>query len=335
MGNNRNHMNANIYVESEFAPLKKVVLAQSELVFPEEEDPADYEFLPPEILDLYEDVDLAGKEYGELFPERQRRWEREREHLKVVLEKYGVEVLRPRMLTDFEKSLNRGRGSSNFFVRDPFFTIGTSVIEGSLRLFHRRSEIFPVRDILTRETSDGDAYYVSVPQPEVSEGTGFEAGPLLEGGDILVLGKTVFVGRSGLASDRSGCRWLKNYLAHWDYRVLEVPLRREVLHLDCALSLVRKGLMIVCEEALTDGIPEPLEKWDRIRVPYRDVARLAVNGLPLNERVYIADPEFAYLIDELQKRGVRVEPIDFAISRSLGGSFRCSTQPLVRSYSPE
>ena len=325
--------NRTIYVESEFAPLKKVVLAQSELIFPceEEGNAGDYSFLPEEVLDLYEGIEIEGKNYKDVFPLRQQQWEQEREQLKSVLEKYGVEVLRPRLLTEYEKESDRQRGCSNFFARDPFFTVGSSVIEGSLRFFHRRNEILPVRDLLTKETYDTDAYYVSVPQPDISQGIDSEAGPFLEGGDILVLGKTVLVGNSGLASNHNGYRWLKSYLSHWDYRVVEVPLRKEVLHLDCALSLVREGLMIVCEEALPEGIPTPLKGWDRIAVPYGDLAHLAVNGLPVNEEVYITDPRFAYIAEGLQKRNILVELVDFQISRSLGGSFRCSTQPLNRS----
>lgn len=326
--------NRTIYVESEFAPLKTVVLARSELIFPceEEGNAGNYSFLPEEVLRLYEGIDIEGKNYKDVFPLRQQQWERERENLKSVLEKYGVRVLRPRLLTNHEKESDKKRGSSNFFARDPFFTIGSSVIEGSLRFFHRRNEILPIRNILTEETYNSNAYYVSVPPADISQGIHSEAGPFLEGGDILVLGKTVFVGNSGLASNRNGYRWLKSYLSHWDYQVVEVPLRKEVLHLDCALSPVREGLMIVCEEAMPNGIPEPLKSWDRIRVPYQDLAYLAVNGLPVNEEVYITDPKFEYIAGELQKRNIRVELIDFQISRSLGGSFRCSTQPLERSY---
>lgn len=325
--------NRTIYVESEFAPLRKVVLTQSEFVFPCEEDDADdYAFLPEEILDLYEGIDIAGKDYREVFPERQYRWEQERENLKKVLEKYGVQVLRPRLLTDYEKEVNRQRGSSNFFVRDPFFTIGSSVIEGSLRLFHRRNEILPIRNVLIEETYGSDAYYVAVPQADISGGIYSDAGPFLEGGDVLVLGKTIFVGNSGLASNHNGYLWLKSYLSHWDYQVIEVPLRKDVLHLDCALSLVREGLMIVCEEVLPNGIPEPLKDWDRINVSARDVAYLAVNGLPVNEQVYITDTKFEGIAAELERRNIHVELVDFEISRSLGGSFRCSTQPLERRY---
>ena len=217
-----------------------------------------------------------------------------------------------------------------FLCTRPFFTIGSSVIEGSLRFFHRRNEILPVRDILTAETYESNALYVAVPQPDISQGTDAGTGPFLEGGDVLVLNKIVFVGHSGLASDHNGYLWLKAYLCHWGYEVVEVPLRKDILHLDCALSLVREGLAIVCEEAFLNGIPAPLKEWDKISVPYKDIAQLAVNGLPIDEQTYIIDPRFVYLARQLQVRNIRLEFLDFRISRSLGGSFRCSTQPLVR-----
>lgn len=39
-------------------------------------------------------------------------------------------------------------------------------------------------------------------------------------------------------------------LHHFGYEVIRVPLKNNVLHLDCALSLVRNGLMIVSEDVL-------------------------------------------------------------------------------------
>ncbi len=320
-----------IKVKSEFAPLKKVVLTQSEFIFPaRDENFKDDAFLSKESLSLLDGVDTAAKNYKEVFPERQKKWENERENLKKVLEKYGVEVVRPRLLTDYEKESGREFGSCNFFVRDPFFTVGPSIIEGSLRFFHRRNEILPIRDILVNEAYSTGAFYVSVPRPDSSEGIDAEQGPFLEGGDVLVLDKTVFVGNSGLASNHNGYLWLQSFLSHFGYEVVEVPLKQDVLHLDCALSLVRDGLMIICEEALINGIPKALKDWDKISVPYKDIAYLAVNGLPVNESTYILDPQFEYIAEQLKTRGITVEYIDFEISRSLGGSFRCSTQPLVR-----
>lgn len=320
-----------VMVKSEFAPLRKVVLTQSEFHFPKSsKSNQDDDFLSEEALELYKGKDIAGKSYGEVFPDRQKQWEEERRSLKRVLEKYGVKVLRPRLLTDYEKEAGTEFGSCNFFARDPFFTVGNSIIEGSLRFFHRRDEIFPIRDLLFREASRSDAFYVSVPKPDTSDGFESEKGPFLEGGDVLVLNDIVFVGNSGQASNHHGYLWLKSYLSHFGYTVLEVFLRHEVLHLDCALSLVRDGLMIICEEAFLDGIPEPLKTWDKIQVPFCDLARLAVNGLPINESTYVLDPAFESIAAELESRGITVERIPFEISRSLGGSFRCSTQPLLR-----
>ncbi|GAA0103917.1 arginine deiminase family protein [Paraclostridium sordellii] len=318
-----------VIVKSEFAPLKKVVLTQSEFIFPKNtigNDPA--EILSAEVLQMYKDVD--GKNYKDVFPGRQAKWEKERENLKVVLEKYGVEVVRPRLLTDYEKESGKEYGCSNFFVRDPFFTIGNNIIEGSLRYLHRRKEILPIRSLLENIAYSSNAIYVSLPIVDTSEGINSELGPFLEGGDVLVLDKTVFVGNSGQASNDNGYKWLKSFLYHFDYKVVQVPLKNNVLHLDCALSLVRDGLMIVCEEALINSIPEDLKNWDKISVPFSDVSRLAVNGLPVNDSVYILDPEFEYIGKQLISKGITVEYIDFEISRSLGGSFRCSTQPLLR-----
>ncbi|WP_155590813.1 dimethylarginine dimethylaminohydrolase family protein [Lysinibacillus cavernae] len=322
----------NIFVQSEFAPLKRVVMAQSEFAFPATEDQTDDDFLTEETLALYEGANTLGKNFKEVFPERQQQWELERANLKKVLEKYGVEVQVPRLLTNYEKELGKEDGYSNFFVRDPFFTIGHFLIEGSLRFPHRRNEILPVRNILAQEANENQCFYVSIPKPDIGEGQDCEAGPFLEGGDVLVLDKTIFVGNSGLASNKNGVQWLRNLASNVDYIVVEVPLHPTILHLDCALSLVREGLMIVCEEALVNGIPEQLKDWDKIHVSLEDAARLATNGLPVNEHVYITDEEFKWIGDQLEQRGITVEYVNFNISRSFGGSFRCSTQPLLRTY---
>ncbi|SIT90962.1 dimethylarginine dimethylaminohydrolase family protein [Edaphobacillus lindanitolerans] len=319
-----------VFVKSEFAPLKRVVLARSEFAFPSDDDFGEDEFLTEETRELYMGKDVQGKNYKEVFPERQEKWENERENLKKVLEKYGVDVLHPRLLTDYEKEMGKEDGYSNFFVRDPFFTVGPFLIEGSLRFRHRRNEIQPVRKLLASESNEHDCLYVSIPTPDLSAGPDSEDGPFLEGGDVLVLGKTIFVGRSGLASNVNGVHWLKNLVRNYGYEVVEVPLHETILHLDCAISLVREGLMIVCEDALLQGIPKQLEDWDKIYVSLDDASRLATNGLPINEEVYITDPAFKFIGAQLEERGIRVEYVDFEISRSFGGSFRCSTQPLLR-----
>lgn len=74
----------------------------------------------------------------------------------------------------------------------------------------------------------------------------------------------------------------------------------------------------------------PLRDWDRIEVTEEDALRLGTNGFPVSPSVHITDPEFRHIGEQIAKRGVTVEYVDFAISRGFGGAFRCSTQPLWR-----
>ncbi len=316
-----------IFVESEFAPLRTVVLAQSEVAISKAMlNGHEMAFIPEEIRKKLP----VGVDFGESNPELQRVWEQERENFGAVLKKHGVEVLRPRKLTAVEKKVAGDDGYSNFFVRDPFFTVGNFVIEGSLRFLHRRNEILPVRPVLDERVYPADCSYVALPRPEVGTEADLGMGPFLEGGDVLVLGKHVFVGSSGLASNQQGAKWLAKLLKPAGYTVELVRLKPEILHLDCALGLIRPGLMVACEEAFIDGMPDSLKSWSKISVSMKEAANLATNGLPLSPDVYVADPAFQYIGEQLERKGVKVEYVDFRISRSFGGSFRCSTQPLLR-----
>ncbi len=308
-----------VYVESEFAPLKRVVLTQSEYNCTQA---------------VYDEFWERGADYQG----HAQQMVEERANLKAVLEKYGVEVQMPRLMTEEEvrlgfakDGLTAGEGVTNHFARDPFVTIGNHIIELNFRSPRRRIEVLPIRGILEKEADESGCYYVGMPRIDVSEGLESELGPYLEGGDILVYGKKVFVGHSGRASNGKGITWLRNYLKHFDYEVIEVPLKETTLHLDCAMSLVREGLMVVCPEALPAGIPEEFKNWDKIEVSYADAQNLATNGLPINESTYITDIAFKDTVGkELEKRGITVEYVAFSHSRFLEGAFRCSTQPLLR-----
>ncbi|MCS4227314.1 dimethylarginine dimethylaminohydrolase family protein [Sphingobacterium sp. BIGb0165] len=321
-----------VYVENEFAPLQKVILAVSEFGFPKAVRAEDLRFLPD--TDTESDVANAGKDFAEMYPGQQKAWDLERANFATVLEKYGVEVLRPRQLTSLEKEVGAEDGYANFFVRDPFFTVGHAVIEGSLRFLQRRNEVLPMRDIFEQQVYPDDCLYVAAPQPAINDHGDLSRwhGPFIEGGDVLVLGKQVFVGSSGLASNSLGIRWLSKLLKPYGYQVEEIRLHPDILHLDCALGLIREGLMVVCEDAFLDGIPEHLKQWDKINVTLTEAGQLATNGLSINPNVYVTDPVFKPIGDKLSLYGIHVEYVDFKISRSFGGSFRCSTQPLLRRF---
>ncbi|WP_210749541.1 hypothetical protein [Nocardia vermiculata] len=95
-----------IWVENEYAPLKTVVLAQSEICVPRSalEDP-DMSFLPERPTRLGFTGDLRDAD-----PPRQQAWEAERRALAAVLDRHGVRILRPRLLTAAEKEAAGDRG---------------------------------------------------------------------------------------------------------------------------------------------------------------------------------------------------------------------------------
>jgi hypothetical protein len=68
-----------------------------------------------------QDGGFGKKRYHSIFamPERQPRWEAERDALKRVFEKHGVQVLRPRLLTKWEQEAGGANGYRNSYVRDP------------------------------------------------------------------------------------------------------------------------------------------------------------------------------------------------------------------------
>lgn len=319
-----------IYVQNEFAPLEKVVLAASEYGYPLEVRLEDLRFLQDSAVE--DSLVNRGKDYREAHPEIQAQWELERLNFKKMLERYGVEVVEARKLTPAEKQFNPKDGYANFFTRDPFFVIGNYVIEAGMRFLHRRHEIWPLRDLLWTAVQDADCTYVATPFPQVSEADDLTLGqgPFIEGGDVLVLDKHIFVGSSGLASNDRGFLWLSKLLTPLGYTVEQVRLHPDILHLDCALSLVKPKVMIVCKEAFLDGIPATLQDWTAITVTLEEASQLATNGLPLSPEVYITDPVFKHIGDQIEQHGVKVEYVDFKITRSFGGSFRCSTQPLLR-----
>ncbi|PXX61084.1 N-dimethylarginine dimethylaminohydrolase [Nocardia tenerifensis] len=320
---------AKVRVDSEFAPLRSVVVSQSEFRAPANAAILGHS-MPVEdsAVEILEAV--WGKDFGEVYPEKQKAWEAERDELAAVLTRHGVEVLRPRLFNDTEKEAAGDTGYANFFVRDPWFTVGEHVIEGVLQFPHRRMEVLPSRQLLLDRVVPSSARYVALPQPEASPLGHPGGGPFLEGGDVLVLGKEIFVGCSGMATNELGYRWLAKYLEPFGFTVTEVTLPEHVLHLDCAISLIRDGLMISCPARLPAGLPAALRDWEQIEVSEDEAAAMATNGLSIDPSTYLTDPEFERVGKELEGRGITVEYIDFSVSRLFGGAFRCTTQPLLR-----
>ncbi len=337
-----------IEVESEYADLQEVVVGVPFIVYP--------------------DLRVASwvVKALEVVPETESRkaWERsardsisigvydamerENEALIAILERNGVKVWRPEVLTrervvaNFGEEYVRLAGISQQFTRDPVVVIGDDVIECTMGSLYRRSDILGLaRPLLARLMGSG-ARWVSMPAVDLAvmlDGGGFDKNgfPVLEGGDVLVLGKEILVGTSAnptTGSSELGVRWLAAHLAPRGYAVERVRLPEDILHLDVALSVPRPGLVVVCPEVFLDGVPACFDGWDRIEVSRDEARHLGTNGLPLDERRYVlgvnGQSGGERVGGALEARGITVFPIPFGAHTEHGGSIRCSTLPLRR-----
>lgn len=214
------------------------------------------------------------------------------------------------------------------YPRDEVVVIGNNYIETSLQNPGRRSTRWAIRRTMRERLENSDAQIVSMLEPS-PDGDG----TFLESGDVFLMGKDILVGRSGNGSNEGGAKWLQRYLGD-EYRIHEIPISNNFLHLDCVLCTPRPGLAMVCREAFPDGLPSFFKDWDIIDVSVEDAEnRQGCNNLVIDEKTIMVPSELPNLIEKLTKAGQEVIETPFSSMIWQGGSFRCWHHPLVRESS--
>jgi glycine amidinotransferase len=268
----------------------------------------------------------AGRRLIDVDAEWAHRIERQVDALAELVAREGVAVHRPERLKGDERRFLAPNGEgAQLFPRDGMIVVGNHVIDASLRLKCRQRERYGLRPVIRQVVQQRGALWSSVPLGS----PGCVDGPFLEGGDTLLNGHEIYVGISGCASDLAGADWLQALLGA-SYRVIPVAMKSNVLHLDCALALIKTGLLVWCPEKLVDGLPMSLRDWDTIAVSKDEANLLATNGLVLEEGRAIIDAGNARVIEELRRRRIDVIPLPFDGPISTGGGLRCAHHPLLR-----
>ncbi len=317
---------------SEFGPLREVVVGI-----------ADGLTLPPFGKDLshYNDelrtaLEANGNQPLDIKKHFPERWERTAEQMDGVAETYerfGVTVHRVRSYRPEETRYldHLQQGWSQLYPADPVFVIGKHYMEISIRRAYRRKEVFPLRDlILPMIEDDPEAHYVAMPASAPWTPSGEGPGPFLEGGDILINGKDIFVGEGELCSNAAGIAWLQRYIERWGYRVHAMPIKGPILHALGIMCLLREGLLMAYLPALADGLPGPLKDWDVIEITEEEMNAHATVGVSLDDKHYMIDPRFNRVMDELGKHGIEPVPTQCDAIGFWGGAIRCITLPLRR-----
>ncbi|MFZ4702428.1 MAG: dimethylarginine dimethylaminohydrolase family protein [Candidatus Methylumidiphilus sp.] len=324
-----------IGVYSEWGKLKEVVvgIVPNRIIIPK----VSYsiaKYSKPEVLKLIRKH--QGKNAWDIVPKEMESTRQQLEQLCEVYQSHGIKVHRARAWTETEEAFLSSIQSGGFplFCRDPVLVVGKNVIELSIMTPVRRKEIFAIREVLqSRITEDPSAQYVSMPQAlpcPITKTAPEGPGPFLEGGDIFVMGQDILVGHSGLASNTLGIEWLRRYLNPQGYRIHEVPLTGNWLHLDCVLAVIREGLAIAHLPAFPKGLPKLIDDWKIIEASHEEAHGLGCNTLCLEENKVFIGAEHKRIIEALEKEQVELIPVDMNQISKWGGGIRCATHPLRR-----
>ncbi len=190
--------------------------------------------------------------------------------------------------------------------RDPLIVVGRHLIEGSLRFENRQTERDALRPLAERLGQRPGVQWSASP-PGWPNGI---EGPFLEGGDVLVNGREVYVGMSGQSSDMAGIDWLEQVLGR-DHRVIPVAMRSSVKHLEDVLALIRPGLLVSCPGLLIDGLPMSLRGWDAITLAPEEAGRRCAHLVVLEPGRAVVDTGNVRLGGELRSRGIETLALPF------------------------
>jgi len=327
-------MTSRFGVHSEYGRLNTVVVGQvEEFAYPPYSP--NIRYLTGEKRRMLESIE--GRPYRLKF-EQPVLYDRLVEQLEVVCDAFrarGVEVHRPRALTPPEKNFlsDLQLGHSQLYPADPAFVLGEHFIEACIRRPFRRKEVWGIRDVVLPLMADTPAAgHVAIPaaQPDPADVLGVGTGIYLEGGDVILHGKTVLVGYGPLTSSLLGGQWLARYLRPFGYEVRHVEIHGDFLHLLGVMSLVCDGLAIAYLPALGGALPEPVRDWDVIELTLEECLALGTVGMNIDPKTHLIDRRLERVIAELEKRGVSCVPLEIDELADWGGAVRCVTLPVSR-----
>jgi dimethylargininase len=217
---------------------------------------------------------------------------RQHEAYAQALAERGCELLRMRPLDEFADSV---------FVEDTALVFDELAVLTRPGAPSRRGEVESIGAVLGR--------YRPLARIE-AEGT-------IDGGDVLRIGRKVFVGRSARSNDE-GIRQLAAILQPHGYSVLAVSTR-ECLHLKSAVTQVAPDTILVQPRWL-DESGSPFAGYQRIEVDPAE--EHAANAVLLNAGIVYPDC-FPRTRARLEQAGIEVTAVDVSELQKAEGAVTC------------
>lgn len=279
-----------INVDNEYGKLKTVVVASANYY-----DPSDVA-LNNETIKYYVANDKAPNK--ELMLKEQKQFWNE-------LEKRGINLV-------VADQVDGAKGQ--MFTRDLAFVIGDKIFVSNMRKENRRLAINGWKKI-----------FQNIPEENIIN---VPSDIYLEGGDIVVDNKFVYVGISERTT-MYGVSFLRKVLGN-DYSVIPLKLKPKFLHLDVVFTIVNPNLALVYRDGLEAESYNLLSEYRKIEVLKQEQFELGTNVFVVDPKTVIINSSHNRIADELRKFDFNVIPVSFTEIAKDGGAFRCTTCPLER-----
>lgn len=230
---------------------------------------------------------------------------REQKQFWTILKELGIELL-------IAEQIEGAKGQ--IFTRDLAFVIGDKIFISSMKKENRRIAINGWSNIINQVEENK---IIKVP-----------SNIYLEGGDVMVDNKTVYVGISERTTIAS-VEFLHSVLGD-EYLIIPLRLKPKFLHLDVVFTIINPNLAIVYKDGLEEKSYKLLDKFDKIEVTEQEQFELATNVLVIDPQTIIINSLHKRIEAELKKIKLNVISINLTETAKDGGAFRCTTCPIKR-----
>ena len=307
----QNLMMLDLHVNNETSKLKVVVLGSAKkcgpVPLPEEAyDPKSLEHIMAGTYPLEKDMVREMEAFAEVF------------------KKYGVKVLRPKVLED----------CNQIFSRDIAFVIDDTLVKANI-LPDREEEFEAISHVIDKI----DEKKILYPPQEVH----------IEGGDVMPWNDYIFIGTyTGsdypdyitARTNKEGVEYIRKMFPNKKVKSFELRKsitnpRENALHLDCCFQPVGKNKAIIHKNGFL--VKEEYEwlvayfgKENIFEINADEMYQMCCNVFSIAPDVVVSEKNFTRLNIWLREQGFTVEEIPYAEISKQGGLLRCSTMPLIR-----
>lgn len=224
-------------------------------------------------------------------------------HFIEIMKSHGVDIIE----IEPDSTLNE-----QVFTRDIGVTIGNQIFVGQMATDLRKRESRHLQDLLIER---------SLPHIDIQVES-------IEGGDVIIDGKIIWVGLSERTTEQAASA-LQQILP--DYKIETIQLADQILHLDCTFNLVSDEVALIYQDGMAKEDYEKLKsRYQLIHVNENEQFTLGTNVLSIEAGKVISLPENKQTNQNLRDAGFEVIEVPFDEIIKSGGSFRCCTMPVRR-----